>query len=94
MPIKKTIKKKKVKKEVLAAKVIHYYDKLKVAVLKLKAEIKVGDELHFLGGKETDFKQKVSSMQIDHKALKRAKKGQEVGLKVKIAVREGYKVLK
>ncbi|OIO45897.1 MAG: hypothetical protein AUJ25_01105 [Parcubacteria group bacterium CG1_02_37_13] len=95
-PVKSKVKKEKVvlKKEKPIAKVLHYYDKIKVAVLKLFSELKVGDEIRIVGGENTDFQQKVDSMQIDHKPLKKAKKGQEVGLKIKKQVREGYKVFK
>lgn len=82
------------KKEKPIAKVLHYYDKIKVAVLKLSFELKVGDEIRIVGGENTDFQQKVDSMQIDYKPLKKAKKGQEVGLKIKKQVREGYQVFK
>ena len=46
------------------------------------------------GGEETDFVQTVSSMQIQHEKVEKAKKGDEVGMKVKEKVRKGYKVFK
>jgi len=33
-------------------------------------------------------------MQIEHQTIKKAKKGQEVGIKTKEKVRDGYKVYK
>lgn len=92
MPVKKTIKKPIAKKEKLVGSVIHYYDNIKVAVLKLKAPLAIGDSIRFEGGENTDFKQKVVSMQVEHKPLKRAAKGAEIGLKVKEKVRDGYRV--
>jgi len=83
-----------VKKEKLVAGVVHYYDHIKVAVLKLKAPLAVGDTIRIEGGENTNFKQKITSIQAEHKALKKAKKGQEIGLKVKEKVRDGYKVYK
>ena len=54
----------------------------------------VGDTIRIKGGKETDFKQKIVSMEIDGKKIKKAKKGQQVGIKVKDKAREGYLVFK
>jgi len=86
-------KKKPQKKEKLIGKVTHYFDKIKVAAIRLSAPIKVGDQIRIVGG-EVDFKQKVSSMEINHQKINKAKKGEEIGLKVKERVREGYRVFK
>ncbi len=86
-------KKKPQKKEKLIGKVTHYFDKIKVAAIKLNAPLKVGDQIRIVGG-EVDFKQKVSSMEINHQKINKAKKGEEIGLKVKEKVREGYRVFK
>lgn len=75
-------------------KVIHYYDHIGVGVIKLSAPLSKGDEIRVMGGESTDFNQKVVSMQLDHKELKKATKGNSIGLKVKEKVREGYKVYK
>ena len=53
----------------------------------------MGDEVKFKGH-TTDFTQKVGSMQLDHKPLLRAKKGDEIGLQVDFRVRRGDKVAK
>jgi len=74
-------------------KVTHYFGNLKVAVIKLKEKLQLGEEIKITGG-EKEFSQKVSSMQIDHKEVKEGKKGDEVAIKVKEKVREGYKVWK
>ena len=71
--------------------VLHYYAEIKVAVVKFKRKVLSGEELYFKGA-TTDFKQKADSMQFDHKAIKEAPKGKEVGLKVKEKVRTGDKV--
>jgi putative protease len=47
-----------------------------------------------VGGQDTDFDQEVESMQIDHKVVKSAKKGDSIGMKVDEKVHEGYKVYK
>ncbi len=78
----------------LIGRVVHYFDKIGVAVIALKAPLKVGDTIRIVGGESTDFTQEVGSMEIEHEKIKKAKKGQEVGLKVKEKVREGYKVYK
>jgi hypothetical protein len=88
------VKKKPVlKKEKLIGKVIHYFDKIKVVVIKLKGNLKIGDEIHIVGG-EVDFKQKVKAMQIDHKPIKLAKAKKSIGLKINKKAREGYRVYK
>jgi len=71
--------------------VTHYYGKIEVGIIKLSAALKVGDRIRIKGA-HTDFQQTVDSMQYDHKPLETAKKGQEVGLKVKEKVHEGDEV--
>jgi len=78
----------------LIGKVVHYFDKIKVAVVKLSGALKQGDKIRIAGGEATDFTQEVSSMQVEHQEIKKAKKGDEVGLKVKEKVRDGYQVYK
>lgn len=73
-------------------KVAHYFDKIGVAVIDLENSLKIGDKIRIVGGKETDFEQIVESMEMEHRKVKKAKKGDSVGLKVKEKVREGYKV--
>jgi len=96
MPVKKTVKKvaPRKAKEKLAGEVVHYFDHIKVAVIKLKTPLAVGGNIRIVGGQDTDFKQKVQSMEVEHKKIVKAKKGQEVGMKVKEKVRDGYKVFK
>lgn len=72
--------------------VTHYYGKLEVAIVKFKVPFKVGEEVHFKGA-TTDFIEKIKSMQYDHREIKAAKKGQEVGIKVNEKVREGDEAL-
>ncbi len=94
-PVKKVIKKKaKLVREKKLGKVTHYFDKIKVVVVKLSDALSVGDTIRIEGGEGTDFKQKVVSMEIDGKKIKKAKKRQEVGIKVKEKARDGYKVFK
>lgn len=73
--------------------VSNYFDHVKVAAIKLQAPLKKGDKVRFEGG-DTDFEQKVESMQIQHEKVDSAKKGDEIGIKVKDRVRKGYRVFK
>lgn len=74
-------------------KVIHFFDRISVAVLALEDQIKVGDVVHFLG-RATDFKQEVKSLQIEHQAIQEAGPGQEVAMKVLQPVRPNDSVFK
>ena len=78
----------------LIGRVVHYFDKIGVAVIKLDAPLMAGDTIRIAGGEETDFSQTVDSMEVEHEKIEKAKKGDEVGLKIKDKVREGYKVYK
>ena len=64
----------------------HFYDGISVSALTLTGTIKVGDKIHIKGA-TTDFTQKVESMQIDHKPVKTAGRGDAIGIKVKGKVR-------
>lgn len=72
-------------------KVTHFYGKIKVAIIKFKAPVKVGAEIAVRGA-TTDFKQVIVSMQYDHEPIKSASKGKEVGIKVKKKVHEGDEI--
>jgi len=74
-------------------KVIHYYDKLNVAIVKLDDELKIGEEIKIVKG-NTEFEQKVESMQVEHEPVQEAKKGSEVGMMVGQEVKKGAKVFK
>lgn len=78
----------------LIGEVVHFFSKIKVAVIKLSKPLLKGDSIRIIGGEDTDFNQDVDSMQVEHEKIEKAKKGDEVGLKVKKKVREGYKVYK
>jgi len=75
-------------------KVIHYYDKLQVAIVELAAELSVGDKIKFVRGGEDLFEQNVDSIQIEHEKKESAKKGEVVGLKVEKELKEGAEVFK
>ena len=74
-------------------KVTHYFDHLGVAVMNLGkgVSLKKGDRLQFKGNK-TDFSQEVGSLQVEHADVSQVKAGDDFGLKVEQAVREGDQV--
>jgi len=74
--------------EDLIGKVIHYYDKIGVAVIELKKGLKVGDKVKFVHG-ENSFEQVIESMQLDHVQVDVGKKGQEIAVKVDKKVGSG-----
>ena len=73
--------------------VTHYWGKIGVAGIKLTATLNQGDTIRIKGA-TTDFMQAVGSIQIEHQNLETAKRGQEIGLKVKEKVRRGDTVYK
>jgi len=94
---KKVVKKKKkvVRKKVKKAKgekvigiVDHFFGKISVCAFKVKNTIQVGDMIH-VKGHTTDFTQRIDSIQSEHHSIPKAKKGAEVGIKVKGKVRAG-----
>jgi len=75
--------------------VFTYFSKIGVAGIKITDNaIEVGDTIR-IKGHSTDFVQKIESMQIDKNPVKKAAKGQSVGIKVMDKVRPSdivYKV--
>lgn len=71
--------------------VIHFYEKIQVAIIKLSASLKVGDAIKFKHA-GSEFTQTVESMELEHKKIDSAKKGAEVGLKVDQPVKENTAV--
>lgn len=74
-------------------KIAHYYDKIGVAVVDLTADLKRGDKIKIVKGDE-EFEQEVQSMQVEHKEVSMAKKGDSVGLKVDKEVKRKAEVYK
>jgi hypothetical protein len=104
-PAKKTAAKKSFKKKsafvktsadkknlTLVGVVTHYYDKIKVAIFKVKSPIQIGQKLRFSNTEGTIFEQPIISIQINHESVKKAKKGAVIGMKVKKQVHENNKV--
>jgi len=74
-------------------RITHFFSKIDVAVIELKAALSVGDTIA-IKGPTTDFEQRVDSMQIEHKNVQKAEPGQSIGLKVSQRVRETDAVFK
>jgi putative protease len=75
--------------------VTHYFNHIHVAVLSINEELKLGETIHILGH-TTDFTQKVTSLQIEHKNVDCVKPGDDFAMKVIEPVREHdvvYKVI-
>ena len=69
-------------------KVIHWYDKISVAVVKLDAPLSKGDKVVVKHGEE-EFEDTITSMQIDHTDVERAKKGDTAAVKLSKKAKEG-----
>lgn len=74
--------------EQLIGTITHYFPKPQVGVLKLEADVKLGDTVH-LRGATTDFEQEIESMQVEHAAVETAAAGTEVAVKLNERVRAG-----
>ncbi|MBI2012256.1 hypothetical protein HYS91_05845, partial [Candidatus Daviesbacteria bacterium] len=73
-------------------KVVHYYDKLGVAIIDLvSGGLKVGSEVKFKRGDE-EFSQKIESLQVDHQSVDEVKKGDSFGVKVNQPTKVGTEV--
>ena len=68
-------------------RVTHFFPRISVAVVELKAPLKVGDRI-MIRGATTNLEQTVETMQIEHQSVQEAQPGQSIGLKVKDRVRE------
>ena len=69
-------------------KVIHYYDKIGVAIIELAGALKTGDVVKFVKG-DDEFEQTISSMQIEKTSIDSAKKGDVIGVKTDSPAKEG-----
>ena len=72
-------------------KITHYYGNIGVAIIELSGKLSVGDRVKFSHG-EHEFEQVIESMQIEHKEIDSAKKGDVVGIKVEENVGDNVEV--
>lgn len=75
-------------------KVTHFYDKIGVAVINLDSDLGSGDKIKFVRGGEELFEQDITSLQVEHEKIEKAKKGDVVGLKTDQPVKDGAEVFK
>lgn len=93
---KKVLKKIEVRQAppgILVGEVVHFYPNISVAVVEIKKNLKKGDKISFFG-KDISFTQTVESMQIDYKNIDLARKGDAIGMKTAMPVKEKVKVYK
>ena len=73
--------------------VTHFFKGPSVAIVRLTADVKIGDTLRFVGH-TSDFTERVTSMQVDHKPVEAAAAGQDVAVQVVSRARPHDKVLR
>jgi LytS/YehU family sensor histidine kinase len=96
-PLKKSTKigKKKVSRAVLPTQpegevvgtITHYFPHVKAGVIQMSANLSLGDSI-LIKGHTTNFKQKVTSMQVNNQPIEAAKPQDEVGILVEKRVRQ------
>ena len=75
-------------------RITHFFANIGVGVIEVtKGTLKVGDTIHIKGA-NTDFKQKIVSMQVEHDQVQEANEGQSIGMKLDDRVRQHDKVFK
>ncbi|MDP2750136.1 MAG: U32 family peptidase [Nanoarchaeota archaeon] len=73
----------------------NYYQKINVAEIKVENKpISKGDEIYVIGNTTGVFRQKVESLEINHKKVDIAKKGERVALKLKQTARPNDKIFR
>ena len=77
----------------LVGKVVNYFTKIGVAIIELNDSLAAGDRIS-VEGATTNLQQTVESMQIEHKAVEKARKGDSIGLKIVDRCRKGDSVYK
>ncbi len=74
-------------------KVTHFYDKIGVMVVKLTDKVSVGDTIKVKRGDE-ELEETIESMQVEHENIEKAKKGDEIAIKISGKTKEGAVVYK
>ncbi len=67
--------------------ITHYFSKIGVAIIQLRGALSIGEKI-LIKGTTTHIEQVVTSMQIEQKDIIKAKRGQNIGLKVDGKVRK------
>ena len=71
--------------------VTHWFDKIGVAVVKLTAKLSKGDAIKVKRG-DVEHEDSVAFIQIDHKDVAAAKKGDDAAIKLSQPAKEGAKI--
>jgi translation elongation factor EF-1alpha len=80
--------------EQLVGTVVHHFKGPSVAVVRITAgELAPGDRVRF-HGHTTDFTEEVTSMEVEHQRVERARAGEEVAIRVTGRTREHDQVFK
>lgn len=74
-------------------KVTHYYGKIGVAIIELSDGLRVGDRIK-IQSKHAASEQNADSMEVEHKPVGEARRGDVIGLKVQEKTDEGALVYK
>lgn len=88
-PLKKKAAAPKIK---ILGRVVHFYDRISVAIVELAAPLRVGDTVLIKRG-DQELVQRVGSMQVNHVPVTVARRKQVIGLKVGSPVHVGALVL-
>ena len=83
-------------KKQFVGKVTHYYPKSQVGTIFISTgEIKIGDELNIIGQVTGIEKTKIERIEINKKSVKKAVKGEEIGIKLpKVKVNDEVYIIK
>ncbi len=75
--------------DIKIGKVTHFFDKIGVAVVEVISQpLKVGDVVK-ISGQDSEFNQKITSLQVEHNQVTEVAPGETGGLKVEKPVKEG-----
>ncbi|MGM0629484.1 MAG: peptidase U32 family protein [Patescibacteria group bacterium] len=75
-------------------KIVHLYPKVSVAVLRLSDDLETGEEIAVFHEEIGVERMKVGDMEIENEKVKKAKKGQDVGIKFPFDVHKNTEVYK
>ncbi|OGH88648.1 MAG: hypothetical protein A3J93_00955 [Candidatus Magasanikbacteria bacterium RIFOXYC2_FULL_42_28] len=85
--------KRKSKVEQAVGKVVHFFDRLNVAVVRLSGTLAVGDKIKVKRG-EDEFTDVVTSIQVNHVNVENGGKGDEVAILLSRATKDGARIYK
>ncbi len=83
--------------KIYIGKVLHYYDKINVASIRLVSDLKLNDRIIILGKETGIIEMNVTSMQINKREIPLGKKNQEIAIKTEFKLKkndEVYKIIK